>query len=148
MLVKQWMSSNPISISRSLSLSKAAEILKTHGFRRLPVMEKQKLVGILSDRDIRSAQASDASSLSVHELTFLLDKLSVERIMSKTVYSISPQDSIYEAVRLMLEKKISGLPVLDNGSLVGMLTTSDILKAFLSLENKQDPLESLKSVHS
>jgi acetoin utilization protein AcuB len=90
-------------------------------------------VGIVTDRDLRQTTASPATSLSVHELHYLLDKLTVAEVMTKPVLTISPDDSVEDAARLLLKHRIGGLPVVRQGELVGILTETDILAAFLDV---------------
>lgn len=128
-LVKDWMTPNPITVSPDVTLPDAHALLKEYGIRRLIVVDAdQQVVGIVSDRDVREAQPSDATTLSSYELNYLLAKLTISRIMSKNVLTVAPETSIGEAARLMLEKKIGGLPVLENNRVVGIITESDIFR--------------------
>ncbi len=127
-LVRNWMTKDPITVSPDTALPEAHNLMKNFHIRRLPVMENEKLVGIVTLGDIREAEPSDATSLSIFELNYLLARLTVGRIMTRDPITISPDDSIGEAARLMLEYKIGGLPVVDNGKLVGIITESDIFR--------------------
>ena len=111
----------------------AQELLKKGGFRRLPVVDDGKLVGIVTDRDFKEASPSDATSLSIYELSYLLNKLSVASIMQKKVITVQSTDRLEYAAKLMSEKKISGLPVKDNDTVIGVLTVTDVLKGLLAM---------------
>ena len=135
MLVANWMSSRLISISPEDSLPQANKVMRQNSIRRLPVIDKKgRLVGIVTDRDLKRAWASDATTLEVHELAYLLGKVKVKEIMTKEPVTIRPDDTIEEAAQIMMEKNISGLPVLNQeGAVVAMLTQSDIFRALVLL---------------
>ena len=100
----------------------------------LPVMKKDKLVGIVTDRDLKRASASDATTLEVHELLYVLSNIKVKDLMTKDPVTVPPDFTIGETAELLLEKKISGVPVLDNkGEVVGVITKADIFRALISL---------------
>jgi CBS domain-containing protein len=108
--------------------------MKEYGVRRLPVLNKDgRLVGIISQTDVREAEPSDATSLSIYELNYLLAKLKIKRVMTEHVITVTPDTTIAEAARIMLEKKIGGLPVVENGQLVGIITESDIFRMVVKL---------------
>ncbi len=134
MLVHEIMTPQPIAISPETTLPEAMRLMKQHGFRRLPVLKNKKLVGIVTDRDLKEAMPSDATSLSIWELNFLLSKLEVSEIMQSPVFTVTENMSVEDAARLMLDKKIGGLPVMNKGVLTGMITTSDVLRAFIDGE--------------
>lgn len=134
MLVKGWMTSDVITIDEDTSMMKASQIMKENNIRRLPVMHKGKLVGMVTDRDIKEASPSKATTLDVHELYYLLSELKVKDIMSKNVFTIGPEETVEKAAVKMLEHRISGLPVVnDKGKVVGMITQGDIFKVLVSL---------------
>jgi CBS domain-containing protein len=127
--VSEWMTSPVISISPETPISHAHQMMKEYGIRRLPVVEHNHLVGIVTLGDIREASPSDATTLSIWELNYLWAQLTVERVMTRHVLTLSPDASILDAAEVMLHKKVSGLPVVDaHGHLVGILTESDIFK--------------------
>jgi acetoin utilization protein AcuB len=126
--VRDWMTANPVTITPKTTLPDAYKLMKEFRIRRLPVVEHGDLVGMVSWGDVREASASDASSLSVWELNYLLSKLTVESIMSKKIVAIGPNETIQDAARLMLQHKISGLPVVETGKIVGVVTESDIFR--------------------
>jgi CBS domain-containing protein len=96
--------------------------------RRLPVLQDGRLVGILTLGDVRAAEPSGATSLSRAEILTLLDDLKVAEIMKRAVYTVSPGTPIREAAGMMLVHRISGLPVVENGVVIGMITESDIFR--------------------
>jgi CBS domain-containing protein len=132
--VWEWMTSPVISVSPETSMNAAYRLMKDKNIRRLPVVKHDELVGIVTLGDIREARPSQATTLSIWEMSELLDKLTVNEIMSREVLTIGPDDTIIDAAQLMLNRKISGLPVVDNaGKLVGMLTESDIFRMVIRM---------------
>ncbi len=126
--VKEWMASPVITITSDTPISDAHKLMKEKGIRRLPVVEENRLVGIVTIGDIREASPSDATTLSIWELNYLWAQLTVDKVMTKKVYTVSPDTPIANAAKLMLDNKVSGLPVVDGEKLVGMLTESDIFR--------------------
>lgn len=134
MFVKERMSKPVISIHPELPLQDALNLMHKEHVRRLPVVDKKgKMVGIVSERDLLHASPSDATSLSIWELNYLLSKITVEEIMTREVITISQDTPIEEAALLMMDNRIGGLPVLHDGELVGIITETDLLKIFLEL---------------
>ncbi|GLI32933.1 CBS and ACT domain-containing protein [Desulforhabdus amnigena] len=134
MLVKNWMSKSVITIDADDSMSQAISLIREHKIRMLPVLRKGKLVGVLSNTDLKRASASDATSLDVHELLYLISKVKVKDIMTKEIITIPFDFTVEEAALLLIEKKISGAPVVDEkGRLVGIITRDDLLKVLISL---------------
>jgi CBS domain-containing protein len=128
-LVNEWMTRDVISISPDTSLTEAHQIMKTKRIRRLPVVDHEKVIGIVTLGDVRAAEPSMASSLSIWEINDLLANLKVSKIMTRNPITINQNASIGEAATLMLENKFSGLPVIDEQNhLVGMITESDIFR--------------------
>ena len=127
-LVRDWMTPNPIAVTPETSLPEARQIMVDKGVRRLPVMDGDRLVGIVTRGDVRGAQASEATSLSIWELNYLINKLRIDEVMSKKVITVSSDSPMRDAAQTMLENKIAGLPVVDDGKLVGMITESDIFR--------------------
>jgi CBS domain-containing protein/nucleotide-binding universal stress UspA family protein len=130
MRVGQWMTKDPVTVSPKETIVLARAILRHRGIRRLPVMEGDRLVGIVTDRDLREAWASDASTLSTQELHYLLERIPVRDIMTAPVLTVTPETPLAIAVRTFQEKKIGGCPVVSGGELVGILTETDIFRAF------------------
>jgi acetoin utilization protein AcuB len=131
--VKDWMSAKVTTISPEESLPQALEVMKKRRIRRLPVVEDGALVGIITLGDLREAGPSDASSLSVFELNYLLAKVKVAEIMTKDPLTVTPKTGLTEAAKLMLHHKIGGLPVLEGNTVVGIITESDIFRAYVRL---------------
>ncbi len=127
-LVKDWMTADPVTIDPHTTLPEANRLMKECNIRRLPVVEKGKLVGIITLSDIREASPSQATALSIYELNFLLARLTVGEIMTRDPFTVSPDTSIEAAARLMLEHKIGSLPVVDGARLLGIITESDIFR--------------------
>jgi acetoin utilization protein AcuB len=131
MRVKEWMSASPTATGPKTSVSEAREVMRRKVIRHLLVTEGERLVGIVTDRDIRLNLPSPATSLSVWEINYLLTKLTVGDVMTKAVITVEPERPIEDAARLILEHRIGALPVLSEGGLVGILTETDLLRAFV-----------------
>lgn len=131
--VKDWMSDKPVTIPPDTTVPEAYQVLKDSNVRRLPVIENGKLVGIVTRGDVREAGPSDATSLSIYELNYLLAKLTVGEIMTKNPITVTPETSLHEVAKIMLEKKIGGLPVESDGKVVGIITESDVFRAMIEL---------------
>lgn len=131
MYVRDKMSRNVITITPDQSLRMARERMRKHGIRRLPVVKDGQLVGMVTDRDVRQAWASPATSLSTHELLYLLDRVTVQEVMTPKVLTVTPDTPLVEAARLLHDHKIGGLPVVDGRALVGIITEMDLLEAFI-----------------
>jgi CBS domain-containing protein len=128
-LVKDWMTRDVITITPKTTLLEAHRLMSEHNIRRLPVMAGDRLVGIVTHGDIRGAEASDATSLSIWELNYLITRIKIKEVMTRNPITISQDATIDEAAQVMLEDKISGLPVVDaDGKLVGIITESDIFR--------------------
>jgi acetoin utilization protein AcuB len=134
MLVRNWMNKNVITIGTNESLLDALKLLKQNNIGTLPVMEKDKLVGIVTDRDVKRASVSDAVPMEIHELLYFLSKLGIEEIMTKNPITVPPDFTIEEVEQVLLENKISSVPVVDNrGQVVGIITQNDLFKVIVSL---------------
>jgi acetoin utilization protein AcuB len=134
MLVKKWMSKNVITVNVDDSMQDAIGLLKQHNIRMLPVLKKGKLVGIVTDRDLKKASASDATSLEIHELLYLLTKIQVKSIMTKDPITVTTDWTVEETAELLLQNRISGVPVVDDrGDLVGVITQADVFRVLISL---------------
>jgi CBS domain-containing protein len=131
--VREWMTTPVISVAPTAPIRAAYNLMKDTGIRHLPVLSKDELVGILSIGDVREASPSDATTLSVWEMNYLWDKLTVERVMTTKVLTVNLNEPLVNAVRLMLEHKFSSLPVVDeNQHLVGILTESDVFRLVIA----------------
>jgi acetoin utilization protein AcuB len=130
MFVSKWMTSNVITVDKNESLGTALRLMRSHRIRRLPVVSKGKLVGIVSDRDLRGSLPSQATSLDIWELHGLLDKLKISDIMTTDVVTTTPDATIEGVALMMMKKKVEGLPVLDpRGNIVGIVTEGDVFRA-------------------
>lgn len=138
MFVAQWMTPAPQSVSSKTSVMEAMQLLRKGGYRRLPVVDAGKVVGIVTDRDLKEADPPKADTLSVYELNYRLSRLSVREVMTAPVITVSPEDPVEQASLLMEEHKVSGLPVVSDGRLEGMLTISDMLRAFVEMLGLRD----------
>ena len=134
MLVREWMTKNPVTVEEDASMDDAIRLLKERKIRMLPVMKKYKLVGIVTDGDVKRASASDATTLDIHELLYLISRIKVRNIMTREPISVAPDFTVEETAELLLKKKISCVPVVDSReALVGVITQSDIFKVLISL---------------
>lgn len=133
MLVRDRMSRTVITLDEDTPIIKALNIMKDNNIRRLPVTKNEKITGMVTDRDLKEATPSKVTSLDVHEIYRLLSEIKVKDIMSKDLLTIGPDESIEKAAMLMLKKKISGLPVIEGGKLVGIITQTDIFKALVDI---------------
>lgn len=137
--VKEWMTPNPVTCSSDTTLPDAHRIMLERKIRRLLIVDGERLVGIVTRGDVRGAEPSGATTLSIYELNYLLAKLTIGKIMTSDPLTVTPETSIEEAARLMLEKKISGLPVVEHGRLVGVITESDIFRLVVKAWSEEEP---------
>lgn len=134
MLIKEWMSSPAITIDPEETMPRAVNLMKEKGIRLLPVLQKGRLVGVLTESDIKRASPSDATLLEIHELLYLLARVKVQDIMNKNPVTIPVDFTVEEAAERLLEHGISGAPVVDDkGEVVGVITRADIFKVLISL---------------
>ena len=135
MRVAKWMTPKPVTLKPADSLARAIDVMKEKKIRRIPIVsDAGKLVGIVSDRDLKDVSPSRATTLDIWELHYVLDKLILRDVMTKDPPTVSPEMPIEKAALLMMEKRIEGLPVLDaKGALVGILTEGDIFRALVEL---------------
>ena len=135
MLVQNWMTTDVVSVTPETSLLKVGKLLKDHNIRRLPVLDdKGHVVGIISDRDVRDASPSKATTLDMYEMHYLLAELKAKNIMTANPITISPAETVEKAAMLMLDHKIGGLPVVEeSGRMVGILSDQDVFKALVDI---------------
>ena len=140
MLVKNWMSTEVVTIDEKASLYDAVKLIKKHRIRMLPVVKKDKrvkmdkLVGVVTDRDLKKASASDATLLDKHELLYLLGKVEIQSLMTRKAIIVPPDYTVEETAEILLENKISGVPVVDkNDKIVGIITQSDLFRVLIAL---------------
>ena len=134
MIIERRMTRNPVTATPDMSIAEASNLMKQEKVHRLPVLDKdKKLVGLLTEKDILYASPSPASSLSIHEMAYLLSKLTVKKLMSKNVVTINKDTTVEEAARMMVDQDLSCLPVLEGEKLIGIVSKSDMFKILLEL---------------
>lgn len=138
MLIGERMSHPVITISPDLPIVDAVSLLRRERIRRAPVIKDGRLVGIVSSHDLMNASPSQATSLSIWEMNYLLSKITVNEVMTKKVITVDVDTPIEEAARIMADNKIGGVPVTRDGKVVGIVTETDIFKLFLELMGARD----------
>ena len=133
MSVKDFMTESLVTVATSTKIFDAVDLMKKHDIHRLPVLDNGRLAGLITEGTIQEALPSKATSLSVHEVNYLLNKTVVADVMIKDVKTIAPDAELEDAIYLMRQNKINVLPVLDGEKLVGIITNNDIFDAFLKL---------------
>ena len=140
MLVKERMKHPVITVKPDMPIMDTLNMMKREGIRRTPVVDGHgKLVGIVSDKDLLNAGPSDATSLSVWEVNYLLSKIKVHDVMSKNVITVHEDTPIEEAAYMMASNKIGGLPVTRDESIVGIITETDLFKVMLEMMGAREP---------
>ena len=142
MNVRDLMTPNPITVGPDTGVFEARQLMLKERIRHLLVVEHGRLVGIVTDRDIRLSLPSQATSLSVWEMNYLLARLTVDKVMSTAVITVGPDRDAADAARLMLVHKIGAVPVVDWGLVIGILTESDIVRAFVEIAAMPAPSRS------
>jgi acetoin utilization protein AcuB len=135
--VRDWMTLNPVTISQGTLLREAHWLMIDNKVRRLPVMDGEHLVGIVTKEDLRRAEPSIGICLDLVKITDMLSRMTVRQLMTKDLQTVSSEAPLLEAARMMLEHEISALPVIEAGQLVGIITESDIFRAYVRLEQKK-----------
>ena len=138
MYVRNRMTKNPYTIAYDAPITDAVALLREKGLKRLPVVDGEKVVGILTQSDIHKVSPTKATSLSIFEINYLLSKLTVKDAMAKKAITIEVDSLLEEAAVIMRENRIGTLPVVDGGKLVGIITESDIFDAFIDLLGFKD----------
>ena len=128
MRIRDVMTKNPITVDSETLVLDAQKIMKENNIRRLPVVDKGNLVGIVTQHDLLQASPSPATSLSIHELNYLLAKMKVKEVMKRNPFTLTPDTPFEEALRIGQDKKIGSFPVMDKGKLVGIITESDTVR--------------------
>jgi CBS domain-containing protein len=139
--VAEWMSTPPVIIAPSMSLEAAQRLMQQRHVRRLPVVADGQLIGIITRGDLRAAQPSAATTLSIYEWRALLDKVTVAACMTRDPLIVAPDASVLEAAQLILDHKVSGLPVVADGRVVGVITESDLFRLLLSETSNAERIE-------
>ncbi len=137
-LVQEWMTPNPVTCPSNTSLPDVHKLMTERKIRRLLVVDDGQLVGIITRGDVRGAEPSGATTLSIYELNYLLAKLTVDHIMTRHPVTVTADTPIYAAAGLMLENKIAGLPVLSGGRVIGIITESDIFRMVVKAWSQAD----------
>jgi len=138
LLVKDWMTKDVVTVSPDTPMLDAHQVMREKKIRRVPVVQNGKVVGIVTRSDVREAEPSDATTLNVWEINYLLAKLRVKDIMTSEVITVSPQDTIKTAATLLYENKIGALPVVENDNkLAGIITESDIFRILIAWFNEE-----------
>jgi acetoin utilization protein AcuB len=128
--VEKWMTKNPITIDQDASIIEAIHLMKEKGIRRLPVMSKGKLIGLITERMIKDYTPGKATSLDTWEVHYLLSKTPVKDVMNKAPQTITPDEDLATAAQVILDHKLYGLCVVDaKGNLVGIMSVGDMLRA-------------------
>jgi len=133
MLVRKKMKRDLVTITKDERMTIAKKILQEKNIRHLPVVDGKKLIGLVTNMDIRKAEASPATSLEIRELHYLLDKIKVSEIMTRNVITIHPDTSVEEAATLLHDNKIGCLPVVEDGNLAGIITENDVMEIFIQV---------------
>ncbi len=134
MLVHERMTTNPITVQADMSVPDALKLMHERKIRRTPVLDSSgRLVGIVSEKDLLYASPSPTTSLSIYEVHYLMSRLTVEKVMTRKIISVDGETPIEEAARIMADNKVGGLPVVNGGKLAGIITETDMFRAFLEL---------------
>lgn len=133
MFVRERMTVNPFTVTENTPIFEAGELLRKNNIARLPVVKDGKLVGIITQEDLLKVSPSEATTLSVWELNYVLSRIQVKDGMTKNPVIITPDATLEEAAMIMRNKKVGALPVVEDGKLIGIITESDIFDAFLDL---------------
>lgn len=133
MAVKYFMTSKVIYVSPDTTVAHASDKMKAQDLRRLPVIENDRLVGLVTEGTMADATPSKATSLSIYEMNYLLNKTKIRDIMIRDVITVSQDASLEDAIYIMMKHKVGVLPVVDNDQLYGIITDRDIFKAFLEV---------------
>jgi len=139
MLIKDWMAKNVLTVDENTSLMRATRLMKENNIRRLPVVSHGKLLGIVTDRDVKDASPSKTTSLDIHELYYLLSEMKVKEVMTVDPITLNGNETLEKAAVVMLKSRISGLPVVDDdGHLAGLLSETDVLRGFIHATGIKD----------
>ncbi|HIJ78802.1 MAG: CBS and ACT domain-containing protein [Desulfobulbaceae bacterium] len=139
MLIEDWMAKDVLTVDENTSLMRATRVMKENSIRRLPVVSHGKLIGIVTDRDVKDASPAKTTSLDIHELYYLLSEMKVKDVMTSNPLTLKAGETLEKAALIMLDDKISGLPVVDDtGHLVGLLSETDVLRGFIHSTGIQD----------
>lgn len=139
MLIRDWMATNILTVDANTSVMRATRIMKENNIRRLPVMSHGKLVGVVTDRDLKEASPSTTSDIDIHEMYYLLSEMKIKDVMTDKCICLKQDDTLEKAALVMLKERISGIMILDEeNKLVGLLSETDILRGFIHATGIQD----------
>ncbi len=133
MLVKYWMTENPVTVSPDVLVTEAQRTMAEQGIRCLPVLKGERLVGIVTKNSLRDASPSDATALAKHELPYLLSKLKIGKVMHKKVITVTPDTTLEDATIIAVENRVNHLPVMEGERLVGIISDTDIFRLWVQL---------------
>ncbi|MFI5342167.1 MAG: CBS and ACT domain-containing protein [Candidatus Methylomirabilales bacterium] len=134
MLVQHWMTRDVVTVEADTPFLEARLVLKNKKIRHLPVVDRGKLIGVVTDRDLKEAAPSGATTLDIYEVNYLLLKMTVRDLIKKDPITVKPTNSVEKAALLMHDHKIGCLPVVDDaGSLVGVITETDLLGVMVEI---------------
>ena len=139
MLIKDWMATTILTVDANTSVMRATRTMKENNIRRLPVMSHGKLIGVITDRDLKEASPSTTSDIDIHEMYYLLSEMKVKDVMTDKCIALRQNDTLEKAALVMLKERISGIMILDDEEkLVGLLSETDILRGFIQATGIQD----------
>jgi len=139
MLIKDWMATSMLTVDINTSVMRATRTMKENNIRRLPVLSHGKLVGVVTDRDLKDASPSSTSEMDLHEMYYLLSEMKIKDVMTNKCICMQKDDTLEKAALVMLEEKISGIMIQDkDGNLVGLLSETDIMRGFIHATGIQD----------
>ena len=133
MAVKDFMTRKVVYVSPDTTVAHTADMMREQGLRRLPVIENDRLVGVVTERTMAEASPSKVTSLSIYEMNYLLNKTKIRDIMVRDVVTVSPYASLEDAVYAMMKNQVGILPVVEAGQVLGVITEKDVFKAFLEV---------------
>jgi acetoin utilization protein AcuB len=135
--VRDWMTPDPVIVLPSTLIREAYWLMVDHKVHRLPVMDEERLVGIITLEDLRRAEPPVGIGLDLVRITDMLSKMTVQQVMTRNPKTIAPDMPLIKAAQMMLENDISALPVMEGPRLIGIITVSDIFRAYVELEQKK-----------
>lgn len=139
MLIKDWMATAILTVDANTSVMRATRTMKENNIRRLPVLSHGKLIGVITDRDLKEASPSSTSDMDIHEMYYLLSEMKVKDVMTDKCICLKQDDTLEKAALVMLKERISGIMILDDeDNLVGLLSETDILQGFIQATGIQD----------
>ena len=133
MAVKDFMTRKVVYVSPDTTVAHTADMMREQGLRRLPVIENDRLVGVVTERTMAEESPSKVTSLSIYEMNYLLNKTKIRDIMARDVVTVSPYASLEDAVYAMMKNQVGILPVVEAGQVFGVITEKDVFKAFLEV---------------